>query len=77
MKMKAVASTPFERALDAIDQLPPADQEAVIEIVRHWQIARRREEMATHASSTLLAFHEGRASYGTIDDLRRDLFADA
>ena len=74
--MEAV-STPFERALDAVDQLPPADQEAVMEIVRQRQIARRRDEIATHARNTLQAFREGRASYGTIDDLRRDLSADA
>ena len=74
--MEAV-STPFERALDAVDQLPPADQEAVMEIVRQRQIARRRDEIATHARNTLQAFREGRASYGTVDDLRRDLLADA
>ena len=74
--MNAVVSTPFERALDAVDQLPLADQEAVMEIVRHRQLARRRDEIATHARNTLLAFREGRASYGTIDDLRRDLLPD-
>ena len=74
--MEAV-STPFERALDAVDQLPPADQEAVMEIVRQRQIARRRDEIAAHARNTLQAFREGRASYGTIDDLRRDLLANA
>lgn len=73
--MNAVVSTPFERALDAIDQLSPADQEAVIEIVRQRQIARRRSEIAANAKDTLQAFREGRASYGTIDDLRRDLLA--
>jgi hypothetical protein len=75
--MEAVMITPFERALDAVDQLPPADQEAVMEIVRQRQIARRRDEIATHARNTLRAFREGRASYGTVDDLRRDLLADA
>ncbi len=73
--MEAILSTPFERALDAVDQLPLADQEAVMEIVRQRQIARRRDEIAAHAISTLQAFHEGRASYGTVDDLRRDLLA--
>jgi hypothetical protein len=73
--MEAAVNTPFERALDAIDQLSPADQEAVIEIVRQRQIARRRSEIAANAKDTLQAFREGRASYGTIDDLRRDLLA--
>jgi hypothetical protein len=74
--MDTVVSTPFERALDAIDQLSPDDQDAVIEIVRKRQIARRRSEIAANAKDTLQAFREGRASYGTIDDLRRDLLAD-
>ena len=48
-----------------------------MEIVRQRQSARRRDEIATHARNTLQAFREGRASYGTVDDLRRDLLADA
>jgi hypothetical protein len=48
-----------------------------MEIVRQRQIARRRDEIATHARNTLQAFRAGRASYGTVDDLRRDLLADA
>jgi hypothetical protein len=71
----APVNTPFERALDAIDQLSPADQDAVIEIVLRRQIARRRSEIAANAKDTLQAFREGRASYGTVDDLRRDLLA--
>ena len=73
--MDASVNTPFERALDAIDQLSQADQDAVIEIVRRRQIARRRSEIAANTKDTLQAFREGRASYGTVDDLRRDLLA--
>ena len=73
--METAVSSPFERALDAIGQLSPADQDAVIEIVRKRQIALRRSEIAANAKDTLQAFREGRASYGTIDDLRRDLLA--
>ena len=75
MKMDAVVNTPFERALDTIDQLSPTDQDAVIEIVRKRQIAQRRSEIAANAKDTLQAFREGRAIYGTIDDLHRDLQA--
>lgn len=32
--------------------------------------------ITAHARTTLQAFHDGRASYGTVDDLRRDLLAD-
>jgi len=47
-------STPFERALEVIDQLPPADQVALLEIVR----ARRLGQ------ATFQGTRESRASYG-------------
>lgn len=68
-------TTPFDAALDVIDRLPPDDQEAIIEIVHRRLIERRRSEIAYNAQATLQAFREGRASYGTVDDLRRELEA--
>jgi predicted RNase H-like HicB family nuclease len=68
--MDAVVSTPFERALDAVDQLPPADQEAVLEIVRQRQIARRRTEIASHARDTVQALRDNQAGYGPADEVR-------
>ena len=52
--MEAAVSTPFERALEVIDQLPPADQVALLEIVR----ARRLDQ------DTFQGLRESRASYG-------------
>jgi predicted HTH domain antitoxin len=52
--MEAAVSTPFERALEVIDQLPPADQVALLEIVR----ARRLGQ------DTFQGMRESRASYG-------------
>ena len=69
------ATTPFNAALEVIDRLPPDDQEAIIEIVRKRIIDRRRREIADNAQATLQALREGRASYGTVDDLRRELEA--
>ncbi len=74
-RLTMTATTPFDAALDVIDRLPPDDQEAIIEIVRKRIIDRRRREIADNAQATLQAFQEGRASYGTVDDLRRDLQA--
>jgi hypothetical protein len=36
-------------------------------------LEQRRGEIAANAQATLQAFREGRARYGTLDDLRRDL----
>jgi hypothetical protein len=74
-RLAMTATTPFDAALDVIDRLPPDDQEAIIEIVRKRIIDRRRREIADNAQATLQAFREGRASYGTVDDLRRELEA--
>ena len=73
--MTMTPATPFEAALDVIDRLPPDDQEAIIEIVRKRMTERRRREIADNAQATLQAFRQGRASYGTVDDLRQELEA--
>jgi len=36
-------------------------------------IEERRAEIARNAQATLQAFREERASYGTVDDLRREV----
>lgn len=73
--MTVVASSPFQDLLERIDRLPVADQEALVEIVHRRLVDLRRREIAANAQATVQAFREGRASYGTIDDLRRELEA--
>ena len=69
-------TTPFQRAIDVIEALPLEDQETLIDLVHRRLIERRRAEIARHAAETLQAVQEGRAQYGTIEDLRRDLLAE-
>jgi hypothetical protein len=71
--MEQVVSTPFQQALDIIEGLPAEDQETLVDIIQRRLIEQRRAEIAHNAQATLQAFREGRASYGTVDDLRRDL----
>ena len=68
-------STPFQQALDMVEQLPESDQEALVEVIRSRLIERRRTEIAIHARETLQAFREGRAKYGTLEDLKEDLLS--
>ena len=70
-------TTPFKQALEFVEQLPEADQEALIEVLRLRLVEQRRREIAENAQATLQAFREGRASYGTVDDLRRELAGEA
>jgi hypothetical protein len=73
--MTTITVSPFQEALELIDRLPAGDQEALVEIVRKRLAEQRRRDAtaAANAQATLQAFREGRASYGTIDDLRREL----
>ncbi len=71
--MMTITASPFQEALELIDRLPTGDQEALVEIVRKRLVDQRRQEIASNAQSTLLALREGRASYGTVDDLRQEL----
>jgi hypothetical protein len=71
--MEQIALTPFQQALDVIEQFSVNDQEVLIEIIRRRLVEQRRAEIARNAKSTVQAFREGRARYGTVDDLRRDL----
>ena len=69
-------STPFQRAIDVIEALPLEDQETLIDLVHRRLMECRRAEIARHAAETLQAVREGRAKYGTVEDLRHDLLAE-
>jgi len=71
--MTTLTVTPFEQAIEFIEQLPPMDQEAVLKIVQQRLVEQRRHEIAANARATLQALREGRARYGTVDDLLHDL----
>jgi hypothetical protein len=69
-------ATPFQAAIEAVESLPQADQEAVITLLHHRMLERRRAEIARHAEETLRAVREGQAHYGDFADLRQDLLRD-
>lgn len=74
--MSREISSPFQKALEVVEALPPEDQETLIDLIHRRLIERRRAEIARHAAETLQAVREGRARIGTIEDLRRDLLAE-
>ena len=71
--MKTLLETPMQHALDVVERLDEEEQAVLLDMVRHRRIERRRAEIAENARSMVLAFKEGRAHGGTLDDLRRDL----
>ena len=66
-------STPFQKAIEAIESLPIEDRETVIEVLRLRQAEQRRNNIASHAKETISAVRKKEARFGTIDDLRKDL----
>ncbi|MGD9159179.1 MAG: hypothetical protein PVG39_12280 [Desulfobacteraceae bacterium] len=64
--------TPFQKALDAIESLPDA-QEEILDIMKKRLAEDRREEIAANANEAVMAVREGRAKYGTVKDIKRDL----
>jgi hypothetical protein len=64
---------PFGEVLEAVDKLSLEEQETLIEIIRRRITERRRAEIASNAATTLQAVREGRARYGSVEDLKHDL----
>jgi len=71
--MSEERQTPFQHALDVVEQLPLEDQETLVAIIRQRLIERRRADIAANAEASRAALREGRASYGTLEDLRKEL----
>ncbi len=71
--MRQMTVPSFQQAIDVVEAMQPEDQEALIELIRRRLIERRRADIARNATETLRAVQEGRAQYGGVEDLRRDL----
>jgi hypothetical protein len=76
MEKEISRATPFQTAIEVVEGLPPEDQETLIELIHHRLVEHRRDEIARHAAETLQAVREGRAQYGTFEDLEDDLSRD-
>jgi len=63
----------MQRALNVIEGLDEEEQALLLDIIHQRRIESRRAEIAENARATVLAFREGTARVGTIEDLRRDL----
>jgi len=71
--MRPTQVSPLQKALEIVEALPPEDQETLIDVIRLRLIELRRSEIATNAEATLRAVHEGKAQFGSVDDVKRDL----
>ncbi len=71
--MSQIQVSPFQQALDAVGLLSPEDQAMLVDVVQRRLVEWRRAEIARNAAATLQAVREGRARYGSVEDLKRDL----
>ena len=71
--MESHIPSPFQKAILAVESLPLDDREDILDILRRRQAENRREQIAANARETLNAVREGKASFGTLDDLKREL----
>ena len=76
MVMEKIEVPLLQQALDVVESLPPGDQETLIDLIRHRLVERRRAEIARNAQETLQAVRDGRAQYGSVEDLRLDLLGE-
>ena len=70
-------SSLLQQALDVVESLPPDEQETLIDLVLRRLVERRRAEIARNAKDTLQAVRDGRAQYGSIEDMQRDLLSES
>jgi len=73
--MSAAKATSLQQALDAVEALPLEEQQTLVELIQHRLAEQRRDEIARNALDTLQAVREGRARYGSVEDLERDLIS--
>jgi hypothetical protein len=76
-----MSTVTLDKALDTVMQLPPDQQEMLLDIVRSRHIERRRQEIAEYAQQSLAAFRAGQLKPQTasevIAELRREMDDDA
>lgn len=71
--MEQLRTSLFQQALDVVEKLPPEDQEMLVDLIQHRLVKWQRAEIARNAAATLQAVREGRARYGSVEDLKDDL----
>lgn len=71
--MGTQVASPYQKAIFAVESLPLDDREDILDILRRRLAENRRERIAANARETLKAVREGKASFGTLDDLKKEL----
>jgi predicted AAA+ superfamily ATPase len=65
----------FAELLDAVDELPIADQAELVEIVRRRLVEHRRAELAEEIQDARRDFQAGRCHPAAPDEILRDILS--
>jgi hypothetical protein len=65
----------FDEVLDAVEKLPPDDQETLIEILQRRRLARRRDELAKEVEEAREEFRAGKCPPRTAEDLIQEILS--
>jgi hypothetical protein len=65
----------FDEILGAIDKLPPADQQAIFEILERRRIADRRTEIAKDVAEARREFQAGECKPATAQEIVKELLS--
>ncbi len=63
----------FNQILEMIDNLSIDEQDDLMNIVRHRQLDKRREEIADNINQARQEYQQGRVFRGTVDDIIAEL----
>lgn len=63
----------LDQAIDTALQLPPEQQEMLVDILRNRQIEARRQEIAVDARRSIAAFREGKLKAQSAEEVITDL----
>jgi hypothetical protein len=73
MSVPANASHPFDAALDAVAQLPPEDQLALVDIVKHRLAEQGRKQILADIQEAKREFNAGQCRTATVDEIMDEI----
>jgi hypothetical protein len=71
--MSGVQTSGLQQAIDAVESLPPEDQELLIDIVKRHLVDQRRDQLANEIDESRAAYQRGEVTRGSVEDLMKEL----
>ena len=71
--MSEVQTSGLQQAIDAVESLPPEDQELLIDIVKRHLVDQRRDQLANEIDESRAAYQRGEVTRGSVEDLMKEL----